>query len=79
MPQKNIDAARAETNQKNTMRASTSGERGLIVLVDDLMGQGDTVREASRALREAGAVRVGAVVLAKDVTGTRKYKFPDQD
>ena len=75
-PQKNLpDGLDPDANQRGTMSASIVGDPGLIVVVDDLMAQGSTVREASRALREAGAQRTASVTLAKDRTGTRRYRF----
>lgn len=64
-----------ETNQRGTMRASLDHDPDLVVVVDDLMGHGSSIREASRALRAAGAVSVGSVALVKNIRGTLKYKF----
>ena len=76
-PQKNLPAGTdPDANQRGTMSASIVSDPGLIVVVDDLMAQGSTVREANRALREAGALRVASVTLVKDRTGTRRFAFP---
>ena len=76
-PQKNLpDGADPDSNQRATMSASIASDPGLIVVVDDLMAHGSTVREASRALRDAGAVRTASVTLVKDRTGTRRFVFP---
>ncbi|MFC5123908.1 phosphoribosyltransferase family protein [Pseudoclavibacter helvolus] len=59
-------AARAE-NLRHAYRA----ERGLagrrVVLVDDVVTSGATLREAVRALEAGGAVVVGCVVIAEAV------------
>ena len=46
-----------------------------VLVVDDLMGYGDSVREASRALQAGGTTEVMALVLSKNLKGTRSYKF----
>ena len=75
-PQKSLaDEADPDANQRATMSAAIASDPELIVVVDDLMAHGSTVREASRALREAGALRIASVTLVKDRTGTRKYWF----
>ena len=75
-PQKDYtDSENPDENQQNTMSGSLVGDPDLIVVLDDLMRDGSTVREASRALREAGARKVGSVTLVKDRTGTRRYVF----
>lgn len=63
-----------DANQLNTM--SAEGVSGATVLViDDLMRDGSTLREAVRALRAAGAKRAYGLILAKERTGTRGYQF----
>ena len=74
-PQKNVEAERSQANQKNTMSVSLQWEHRLIVVIDDFMRHADTLREANRALRVAGANSVGAVTLIKDIKGTSRYKF----
>ena len=75
-PQKNLaEGDDPDANQQGTMSAAITGNPGLVVVVDDLMRHGSTVREASRALREAGALRTASVTLVKNPTGTRGYKF----
>lgn len=64
-----------EANQRDSMSASIRTSPGFIVVVDDLMRDGSSVREASRALRAAGAVAIGSVSLVKNIRGTRKYVF----
>ena len=75
-PQKDIATADGDDpdgNQRSTMLAG-SPPRSVLV-VDDLMGYGSSIREAVRALREKEATEVMALVLAKDVKGTQRYKF----
>ena len=75
-PQKDLGSSDdPDANQRGTMSASILSEPDLIVVVDDLMAHGSTVREASRALREAGALRIASVTLAKDRTGTSRFVF----
>ena len=75
-PQKNLpNGADRDANQRDTMSASIVSDPGLILVVDDFMAHGSTVREASRALRKAGAQRTASVTLAKDRTGTRRFRF----
>ena len=59
------------------MKATITGNPGLIVIVDDLMEHGSTVREACRALQVAGAQQVASLTLAKNRTGTREYAFDE--
>ena len=74
--QKNLTASDdPDANQRGTMSASVTGDPRLVVVVDDLMRHGSTIREASRALREVGALRTASVTLVKNRTGTRGYKF----
>jgi predicted amidophosphoribosyltransferase len=46
-----------------TARASIQGQS--IVLIDDVMTTGTTLRQAARLLRQAGARSVGALVFAR--------------
>ncbi len=76
-PQKNInhrDGDDPHQNQRDTMVAGRA--EGSVLVVDDLMRHGSSIREASRALRERGATDVLALVLAKDLVGTGGYAFP---
>lgn len=77
-PQKNLKKDDDhDGNQRGTMEATITGNPGLIVIVDDLMAHGSTVREADRALRAAGAQQIASLTLAKDRTGTRGYVFDE--
>ena len=74
--QKNLtESDDPDVNQRGTMSASVTGDPSLVVVVDDLMRHGSTIREASRALREAGVLQTASVTLVKNRTGTRGYKF----
>ncbi len=73
--QKDIDLDKGddpELNQRSTM-VVIGNSRERVLVVDDLMRYGDSVREASRTLQTAGTTEVMALVLAKDLTGTRSY------
>ena len=63
-----------EANQRGTMRADPAN--GPILVLDDLMGHGSSVREAARALKAAGASEVMAFVLSKNRKGTKEFAFP---
>ena len=54
-----------------------SGQR--VLIVDDVLGSGETLREMGRALREAGAHSVMAVCVAKDATFTSSLLRWDKD
>ena len=76
-PQKNIDFKDGDDpnqNQKDTMVAAKTS--GSVLVLDDLMRHGSSVREAGRALLARGAREVLALVLAKDLQGTGGYAFP---
>ncbi|WP_051389083.1 ComF family protein [Arthrobacter sp. 35W] len=67
--QKGLGAAARRSNVRHSMRvrrhADVAGR--LVWVVDDVLTTGSTVAEAARALRAAGAVVAGAVVLAAAV------------
>ena len=72
--QKDIDRGDGDDpdrNQKGTMVAGCSGKR--VLIVDDLIRYGASMREASRALQAAGTAEVVALVLTKDRKGTESY------
>jgi predicted amidophosphoribosyltransferase len=74
--QKNLPAGQdADANQAHSMGAVLDAS-GLVLVLDDLMEDGSTVREATRALGAAGAMGVASLTLAKDRKGTRRYQFP---
>ncbi len=53
------------------------GER--VLIVDDVLGSGETLREMGRALRQAGAQEVVAVCMAKDAKFTHSQLSWDKD
>lgn len=59
-----LSEAAREANVRGAFEASRE-VRGDVVLVDDVLTSGATAREASRALREAGASRVFVLTLAR--------------
>ena len=66
-PQKNLAGGDdPDANQQGTMSAAITGNPSLVVVIDDLMRHGSTVREASRALREAGALRTASVYVGQE-------------
>ena len=75
-PQKELRraGAQADGNQAGTMRASDVDGR-TVLLLDDTMAHGSSVREACRALGAAGASRVYSLTMAKDASGRRGYDF----
>ena len=75
--QKNIDPDEGDdpdANQNGTMASGTAPSS--VLVIDDLMRHGSSLREAARALHKQGASNVMALVLAKDLKGTRRYVFP---
>ena len=72
LPQKTIaDRAERRTNRANSMNCTADLSGQAVIVLDDLYMEGDTMDEAVRALRAAGASCVMAVVAVKTPTGTR--------
>ncbi len=70
------DGEDADGNQWETMAACESDVRGqAVVIIDDLMRHGSTLKEATRALRQAGAAAVISIGLVKNYKGTKGYEF----
>lgn len=67
--QMTLPASGREKNVKGCMRAGECVRGKRILLVDDVYTTGSTAREAARALREAGAESVGALVAARTLAG----------
>lgn len=69
--QTTLPASGREKNVKGCMRAGECVRGRRILLVDDVYTTGSTAREAARALREAGAESIGALVAARTQIGGR--------
>jgi predicted amidophosphoribosyltransferase len=69
--QKGLGRSRRRANVHNSMRADGSLAGRTVVIVDDVLTTGATLAEAARALREAGALVSGAVVLAATAAPAR--------
>ncbi len=64
MPQHTLDASQRQVNVRNAF--SVRGPIvGSVLLVDDVITSGETVRSAARALLDAGAHRVVAIALGR--------------
>jgi ComF family protein len=63
--QSDLSAAERQTNVRGAFAASPAVAGRHVVIVDDVFTTGATVRECARALREGGAVRVGALTVAR--------------
>ena len=64
-PQSSLPAARRRANVEGAFAASPRSRGRVLVLVDDVVTTGATLFAAARALREAGAREVRALVLAR--------------
>jgi len=62
-------------NQRGSMAADPSVAGSTVLVLDDLYMQGDSMGEAVRALREAGATAVFGLCVAKTVKGCQGYPF----
>jgi ComF family protein len=65
IPQQGLKAAERRRNLKGAFRVRKPLEGETVLLVDDVMTTGATVRECSRVLLEAGAGRVEVAVLGR--------------
>lgn len=63
--QSDLSAAERQTNVRGAFAASSAVAGRHVVIVDDVFTTGATVRECARALRAAGAARVGALTVAR--------------
>lgn len=62
-------------NQRGSIAAERLVAGSTVLVLDDLYMQGDSMEEAVRALREAGATAVFGLCVAKTVKGCRAYPF----
>ena len=65
VPQSELAAADRSANVRGAFGASPEVRGHHVALVDDVMTTGATLSECARALRAAGAVRVGALAVAR--------------
>ena len=65
VPQSDLSAAEREANVRDAFVASPAANGRHVVIVDDVFTTGATVRECARALRAAGARRVGVLTVAR--------------
>jgi ComF family protein len=64
-PQSRLDTRRRERNVRNAFQATDTVEKGRrVILVDDVVTTGATVREAARVLEEAGCRVVLVIAMA---------------
>lgn len=74
-PQKNLSAGESETDLTrriaNSVGVSEVTERDKVLILDDTIRSGGTLREIGRALRAAGAAAVCGLTVAKDARFTQ--------
>ncbi len=63
--QASLGAAERAVNRAGSLRADARAAGRTYLLVDDILTTGSTLREAARALRDAGARVLGAAVVAR--------------
>jgi ComF family protein len=64
-PQTDLGAAERRANVRGAFVADTAVAGRHVVVVDDVLTTGATVAECARALRAAGAIRVGVLTVAR--------------
>ncbi|MBM3217338.1 MAG: ComF family protein [Candidatus Rokubacteria bacterium] len=65
VPQTDLTAAERRANVAGAFAASSAVAGRYVVLIDDVITTGTTVAECARALRAAGAARVGVLAVAR--------------
>ena len=74
-PQKNLSAGESETDLTrriaNSVGIVAATDRDKVLILDDTIGSGGTLREIGRALRAAGAAAVCGLTVAKDARFTQ--------
>jgi ComF family protein len=65
VPQSDLAAAERRANVRGAFGASRAVAGQHVVIIDDVFTTGATVEECARALRAAGAVRVGVLTVAR--------------
>jgi len=66
-PQSDLGAAERQANVRNAFQAAPAVAGRHLVVIDDVLTTGATVSECARALRAAGARRVGVLTVARVV------------
>jgi predicted amidophosphoribosyltransferase len=64
-PQSDLGAAERRANVRGAFEARPEVAGRHVVVVDDVLTTGATVAECARALRAAGAARIGVVAVAR--------------
>ena len=78
-PQSRVPAARRRENVRGAFSASPRARGKSLLVVDDVMTTGATAFEAARALRDAGAVAVSLLVLARTPEAGPSPHEPTED
>ena len=68
-PQSDLPAAERRTNVRDAFRGSERASDRHVLLVDDVLTTGATLEACARALRAAGARRIGVLTVARVVQG----------
>ncbi len=65
MPQQGLSANERKRNVKDAFRVSTAATGSTVLLIDDVITTGETVRSCAKALIEAGAIEVRAAAVGR--------------